>query len=177
MPLNLFYTMVQKSQKCSTKNSNQGGSCLKCIHHACYASTISHHTMAVPVAVVRAAPRMILAPVTLDTVEIAGLIAADDQRLFTPLAQVTPTTCKKAVFACLDTNVTSIYNSLRPVLWLRRDVEQASWRGQSRPRRRRYTESADWPHVRRYLKPTVTPSLPYYMSLVCKRSANLWYGP
>ena len=28
MPLYLFYTMVQKSQK-MTKNSNQGGSCLK----------------------------------------------------------------------------------------------------------------------------------------------------
>ena len=28
MPLNIFYTMVQKSQK-MTKNSNQGGSCLK----------------------------------------------------------------------------------------------------------------------------------------------------
>ena len=101
-----------------------------------------------------AAPRMSRAAVTLDTVEIAGLIA-DDQRLFTPLAQVTPMTCKKAVFACLDTNVTftSIYNSLRPVLRLRRDVEQASWRGQSRPRKRRHTESADCPHVRRYLNP------------------------
>ena len=31
---------------------------------------------------------------TLDTVEIAGLIH-DDQRLFTPSAQVTPMTCKK----------------------------------------------------------------------------------
>ena len=28
MPLNLFYTMVQKKSK-MTKNSNQGGSCLK----------------------------------------------------------------------------------------------------------------------------------------------------
>ena len=61
---------------------------------------------------------------TLDTVEIAGLIA-DDQRLFTPSAQVTPKTCKKAVFACLDTNVTfaSIYNAPRLELRLRRDVE------------------------------------------------------
>ena len=98
---------------------------------------------------------------TLDTVEIAGLIA-DDQRLFTPSAQVTPMTCKKAVFACLDTNVTftSIYNSPRPVLRLRRDVDQASWRGQSSPRKRRHTESAYCPHVRRYLKPTVTPLPP-----------------
>ena len=114
-----------------------------------------------------AAPRMSRAAVTLDTVEIAGPLLidiADDQRLFTPLAQVTPMTCmrKKAVFACLDTNVTftSIYNSLRPVLRLRRDVEQASWRGQSRPRKRRHTESADCPHIRRYLKPTVTPLPP-----------------
>ena len=41
-----------------------------------------------------AAPRMSRAAVTLGTVEIAGLIA-DDQRLFTPLAQATPMTCKR----------------------------------------------------------------------------------
>ena len=57
-------------------------------------------TMAVPVAVARdAAPRMSRARLT----QVAGLIA-DDQRLFTPSAQVTPMTCKKAVFACLDTD-------------------------------------------------------------------------
>ena len=76
--------------------------------------------MAVPVAMVSSPAHESGA---LDTVEIAGL-TPDDQRLFTPSAQVTPMTCKKAVFACLDTNVTftSIYNSPRLELRLRRDV-------------------------------------------------------
>ena len=101
---------------------------------------------------------------TLDTVEIAGLIP-NDQRLFTPSAQVTPMTCKKAVFACLDTDVTFTpiywYISPRLELQLWRDVGWASWHGQSRQRKRRQMESADCPHVHRYLKPTVNPSLPY----------------
>ena len=58
--------------------------------------------MAVPVAMVRSPAHE---SGTLDKVEIAGLIP-DDQRLFTPSAQVTPVTCRKAVFACLDTDVT-----------------------------------------------------------------------
>ena len=97
---------------------------------------------------------------TRDTVEIAGLLP-DDQRLFTPSAQVTPMTCKKAVFACLDT-FSSTYVSPWPRLdlRLRRDVGKASWHGQSRQRKRHQTESADCPHVRRYLKPIVTPLPP-----------------
>ena len=58
--------------------------------------------MAVPVAMVHGPAHE---SGTLDTVQIAGL-TPDDQRLFTPPAQVTPMTCKKAVFACLDTDVT-----------------------------------------------------------------------
>ena len=64
------------------------------------------HTIAVPVAMVRSPAHE---SGTLDTVEIASLIP-DDQRLFTPSAQVTPMTCKKAVFACLDTDVTFTTN-------------------------------------------------------------------
>ena len=77
--------------------------------------------MAVPVAMVRSPAHE---SGRLDTVATAGLIA-DDQLLFTPSAQVTPMTCKKAVFDCLDNNVTftSIYNSPRLELRLRRDVE------------------------------------------------------
>ena len=70
------------------------------------------HTMAVPVAMVRSPAHE---SGTLDTVEIAGLIP-DNQRLFTPSAQVTPITCKKAVFAGLDTNVTFTLSTTHCVL-------------------------------------------------------------
>ena len=124
-----------------------------------HAMRVDHlpHTMAVPVAMVRSPVHESGTP---DTAEIAGL-TPDDQRLFTPPAQVTPMTCKKSVFACLDTDVTFTSISNSPRIELR--IAERRWAGRLRGTvragnaRGAKTEGADCPHVRRYLKPTFTP--------------------